>query len=418
MPKKPQPSPFTSFQILGKKAQAILTKARKIKQDPRSSASSELPPASETEPEILVHLSVRSVLRATLVIFAVVLGVLVLNELRDVIILLLLSAFVAAVIDPGVRSLERWGVPRGLGILVQYCTALLIFVVLLLSLLPIIADQLQQIAVFVSMAVDQFLSDPQIAFPFFKPEINERLTNLTESMLRNLSIHQFTDALQGYSRSLSEVAQGSVRFATRVAGSLLSFFVQTVVVLVLGFFIQMEKEKLRSWVCSFFSHRYRNYLDMKVEAIHRKIGAWARGQLLLALSIGALVFLALSILGIDYALTLAALAAFTEFIPYLGPFIASVPAVLIAITQEGIVWAFVVIGVYYVIQWCENNLLVPLIMKRAVGLSPIAILVAMLVGISFPQVLHPILGILVAVPATTIIGLFLEDWRLSRQKSA
>jgi predicted PurR-regulated permease PerM len=94
-----------------------------------------------------------------------------------------------------------------------------------------------------------------------------------------------------------------------------------------------------------------------------------------------------------------------------GPFLAAVPAILIAGTQEGLLWALVIAAVYYVVQWCENNLLVPLIMKRAVGLSPIAVIVAMLVGVSFPDVIHPILGILVSVPACTILALFIEDWR-------
>jgi predicted PurR-regulated permease PerM len=71
----------------------------------------------------------------------------------------------------------------------------------------------------------------------------------------------------------------------------------------------------------------------------------------------------------------------------------------------------IIAAMYYVIQWCENNLLVPLIMKRAVGLSPIAILFAMLIGISFPDIIHPILGVMLAIPVTTIITIFLEDWR-------
>ena len=79
----------------------------------------------------------------------------------------------------------------------------------------------------------------------------------------------------------------------------------------------------------------------------------------------------------------------------------------------GFLWALVLAGVYYVIQWCENNLLVPLVMKRAVGLSPIAILFAMMVGISFPETIHPLIGVMLAIPATTIISIFLEDWQLS-----
>ena len=137
---------------------------------------------------------------------------------------------------------------------------------------------------------------------------------------------------------------------------------------------------------------------------------------MLGLAIGLLVFVALNILGMgEYAATLAVLAAMTEFIPYVGPFIAAVPTVIIALSEGGVVWALIVLGVYYIIQWCENNLLVPLIMKRAVGLSPIAIMFAMLVGVSFPTIVHPILGLLLAVPAITIIAIFLDDWRRMRQ---
>ncbi|MBI2117413.1 AI-2E family transporter, partial [Candidatus Peregrinibacteria bacterium] len=218
-------------------------------------------------------------------------------------------------------------------------------------------------------------------------------------------------------QNLSITAQGSVIFATRIAGSVVNFFVRMIVVLVLAFFIQSEKESIRLWFRGFFPPHYRAYIDGKIEAIHGKIGQWARGQLLLGLSIGLLTFLALEILGMPYALTLAVLAGFTEFIPYVGPFIAAIPAVLIALTQEGLLWAVILMGVYYVIQWCENNLLVPLIMKRAVGLSPIAIIASMLIGVSFPDFLHPILGLLLAIPATTIVTLFLEDWLALREKS-
>jgi predicted PurR-regulated permease PerM len=129
------------------------------------------------------------------------------------------------------------------------------------------------------------------------------------------------------------------------------------------------------------------------------------------MTIGILVFVALLILGVPYAVTLALVAGVTEFIPIIGPLIAAVPAVLIAGSQHGFIFALIVAGVYYSIQWCENNLLVPIIMKRAVGLSPIAVTIAMLVGVSFPSIINPILGIILSIPITTIVALFLEDWR-------
>jgi predicted PurR-regulated permease PerM len=408
---------FTSFRIIGKKAQQLLLRANEqARSDAKKAKQVALPPPEET-PEVTMRFSLMNVAHAALVILAIAIGMWMIMELKDKIILLLLAFFVAAIIDPGVRMMERRGIPRGIGVLVHYFTAVFLVVFLLVSLIPIIATQLQQIAVQLSEYVNAFIANPRIDLPLLTEETNKRLTELAGSTLAELNINQFTDALQSLGENMSSIASGSWTFATRIAGSVVNFFFRLIVVLVLAFFIQMEKEPIRTWVASFLPARYRNYMDAKTDAIHSKIGKWARGQLLLGLSIGSLVFVALSILGIPYAATLAVLAGFTEFIPYIGPFIAAIPAVLIAFTEGGFFWAAVIAGIYYIIQWCENNLLVPLIMKRAVGLSPIAIIFAMLVGVSFPVIIHPILGILLAVPVTTIIVLFLEDWRMMRQRA-
>lgn len=411
------PRGFTSFRILGKRAQELLLRARKeIEQRHGSEKGPQALPPPRDGPDIVVGFALVNILQVTLVVLAVVLGVWLVWRLQDTILLLLLGFFVAAIIDPGVRAMEHIGVPRGIGILLHYFIALFVVLFLLLSLIPIIAQQIQQIAILLSFQVNVFLADPQISIPLLTEEVNQRLTDLAQGTLRELSIQRFTDALRQFGEGMSSIAQGSLLFATRVAGGVVSFFVKLMIVLVFAFFIQMEREHLRSWVRSFFPVRLRNYLDTKTDAAHHKIGRWARGQLMLGLAVGSLVFIALAILGMPYAATLAALAAFTEFIPYLGPFIAAVPAILIAGTQGGFLWALIVAGVYYIIQWCENNLLVPLIMKRAVGLSPIAILFSMLVGVSFPDIVHPVLGILLAVPATTILAIFIEDWRAVRQE--
>lgn len=376
-----------------------------------------LPPRQEAGEEMKVALSVSSVARATLVIIGILIGVWLIFMLRDKLILLLLGFFVAAIIDPGVTAMERWNIPRGVGILIHYVVALSLFVFLLVSLIPIVADQLQEIARLISAAAEVFFRDPRISLPLLTPEMNANLSDLVKAVFENLSIDKLSDALSSLGQSLASFAGGSFLLATRVGLSVLQFFARLMVVLVLAFFIQIEKENIRSWFRSFFPVEYRRYLDVKTEAMQFKIGRWARGQLLLGLIVGSLVFLALSILGIKYAATLAVLAAFTEFIPYIGPFIAAVPAVLIAVTEGGPLWALIVALIYYVVQLCENNLLVPRIMKQAVGLSPVVVIFGMLVGVSFHDIIHPVLGILLAVPVATIITLFLEDWRMMRMRA-
>lgn len=412
--KKPSDA-FTSFRILGKKAQSLILRAAELKKQERKNGDGAELPMEPHEADVTVRISLMNVAQAALIILALALAVWITVVLRDKIILLLLAFFVAAVIDPGVRMLEKMGFPRGIAILVFYFIALFVILFLLVSLIPIIASQLQQIAFLINDRVNAFLQNPQIQLPLLTYDVNLRLTELVRVSLESMSINKFTDALQIMGQNMSSFAQGSVLALTRLAGSVGNFVVKFIVVLVLAFFIQIEREHLRLWIRSFFTAKYRAYLDIKTEAIHQKIGQWARGQMLLGLAIGSLVFLALTILRIPYAATLAVLAGFTEFIPYIGPFIAAVPSVLIALTEGGVFWALIVAGVYYVIQWCENNLLVPLIMKRAVGLSPIAIIFAMLMGLSFPEVIHPVLGLLIAVPVTTIVAVFLDDWRVIKK---
>jgi len=405
--------PFTSLRIIGKKAQKLLARARATMEKPKEVRKEKLY-APAAEEEVLVRISIHSVVKAIFAVLAVFFGTLIVWHLQDKLMLLVLALFLAAIIDPGVQAMRHAGIPRGVAILIHYVIALTLLLFLLVSLIPIIADQLQQIALFISAEVNLFLADPTIDLPFLTDEVNTRLTILVQTTLQDLSITRFTDALREFGQNLSVAAQGSLRLAAQLAGSVVNFFVNLILVLVLAFFIQTEKEKTIAWARGFLPIRYRPYIDNKSEAIHLKLAQWARGQLLLCLCVGLLVFLALIILRMPYALTLAILAGFTEFIPVIGPFIAAIPAVLIALTQKGFLWAVVLAGVYYIIQWCENNLLVPLIMKRAVGLSPIAIMMAMLIGISFPSVIHPVLGIILSIPATTIIALFLEDWHEGR----
>ncbi len=415
MKKNSGPS-FTSFRILGEKAQKLFARARQLHDKGAEHRSAvKLPPQQEL-PEIIVHLSTTSVAKATLTVLAIGVGALLVWLLQDKIVILLLGIFVAVITDPGVKAMKRIGIPRGVAIILLYVIALFLLLFLIVSLIPIIAKQLIDLAGLVSTQVDTFLSNPKISLPLMPTGVNESMTHFLESSLRSLSVNKFTDALAQFGQSLATTAQGSLLFAAHIAGSVVNFFVNLVLVLVLAFFFQIEKEKIIGWFRSFLPWSFRAYVDDKTEVIHWKLAQWARGQLILCLSIAVLVFIALTILRMPYALTLAILAGFTEFIPVIGPFMAAVPAVLIAMTQNGFVWGLVIAAVYYVIQWCENNLLVPLIMKRAVGLSAIAIMFAMLVGVSFPDVVHPILGIMLSIPVTTILALFLEDYRELRMR--
>ncbi len=417
--KLPQSSAFESFRILGKRAQELLQRTREeLHKRQKEEANAPLPAAEPpaNEPRTMIDLSTWSVTRAALAVLAVVAGAWLIIQLQQAIILLLLGFFVSAIMDPSVRILERFRVPRLIAILLHYLLALLVIVCLMVSLVPLIGSQLTEMVGRITVAANTFVRDPNFVLPFLSADANARMHQLLQTALADPSLSNFSFALQQLGQNLSSAAQGSLQFAFGIAGSAVSFLASTTVVLALACFIQLERESIRQWVRSMLPARYRGYLDDKSQAIHVKIAQWARGQALLALCIAVLVFVALSIVGLDYAPTLAVLAGLTEFIPYFGPLLAAIPAVLVAVTQEGPEWALLVAGLFYLIQWLENNFLVPMVMQRAVGLSPVVVMFAMLVAVSFPDVIHPVLGILLAVPATTILAIFAEDIRRRREK--
>ncbi len=418
MPKKNSAAEsFKSIQILSAKAQSLWTKAKaKMHQEDTKFTKTILPPEQKSRSMMQLDLSAGTVAKATLTLLLVIAGALALYVIRDKLILLFLAFFISIVIDTNVRWLERRRVPRGVAVLFLYFVFIATGVFLLASLIPIVAAQLQDIARYINNSADSFLINPHVQLSFLSDSFNERLTLMAQDGLQQMGIKDRASALFQFGQNLSAVAQTSIGLAVQVAGSVFNFMVNFILILVLAFFIQLEREKISDFLRSVMPREYRGYYDAKAEAIYTKISQWFRGQLLLCLSIGTLVFVALEIIGMPYAQTLALLAAFTEFIPYAGPLIGALPAIIIALSQYGFVWAAVIALVYYVIQLCENNLLVPLIMKHAVGLSPIAIIFGMLVGVSFPATIHPVVGIILAVPTTAVITIFVQDFYMLRRR--
>ena len=359
---------------------------------------------------VLGELSTQSAVQATLAILAIIVGTLFVVALQHVIVLLLLGVFVATIMDPGVRLLKKWRVPVSLAILLHYILFIAVALFLVFSLVPVIAEQIGGIATLANTEVQRLLTERTIEIPLLSQEMNVRLTIMLRSALRNLALTG-PDALQQLSAYLSSFTAGSVQFLTGLAGSVFTFLRDLLLVLVCAFFLQLERDHLTEWFTRLFPRRMWPYVSQKTHQINQKLGQWIRGQLLLCLVIAALAFVILVILRVPYALTLALLAGFTEFIPYVGPLIGAVPGVMIALAHGGFLWALVVAAAYYLIQFSENNFIVPLIMKHSVDISAVAILFAMLVGVSFPTIVHPVLGLLLSIPLASIVGIFLDDVR-------
>jgi predicted PurR-regulated permease PerM len=139
--------------------------------------------------------------------------------------------------------------------------------------------------------------------------------------------------------------------------------------------------------------------------IQKDIGAWGRGLLVLCLVVGLMDYIGLKILGVNFALALAVLAGVLEVVPWLGPWLAGIPAVVVALTQSPIK-ALMVAILYIAVQQIENNLIVPQVMRRAIGLNPLLVILILLIG---AKLAGPA-GIILAVPIVTIIVILIKEY--------
>lgn len=179
--------------------------------------------------------------------------------------------------------------------------------------------------------------------------------------------------------------------------------ISLVSVIVVTVYMLLDREKIEDYGTSFFGH-HQERAKQVLRVIEDKLGAWLRGQVLLSVIISSAVYVGLTILGVEYALPLAIIAGLLEVVPVLGPIISAIPAVLIALTVSPL-FAGLVALLYFAVQQLEGHVIVPQVMKRAVGLNPLLVILAISVG----GRLLGIGGALLAVPIAAVIQLILQE---------
>lgn len=360
--------------------------------------------------EVKVTISLASVVKATIAIFLLMALVNVLGILKSVLIIFLVALFLSATFNPAVDKLHQFKIPRGIGIILIYLVVIGVFVIIFSNLIPIIAEQIGQIAGSVKDIIQNLVSGEggdSWLFQQIQPYVDQIWQNVDQAQL----VSSATD-------TLSQVASGLGGFANNAIGAIFSVFngiFNLLLVLMITFFMVVYTHDTNSFFQSLFPHRYANYITQKMKEISGSLGEWVRGQVLLAIAMGVLTFTIFSIIGLEYALTLAFVSAIAEFIPYLGPVITFGSAALIGFNQEpGMIWWL--IPAYAVIQFVESNILAPLIVGKAVGLNPIVIIFSLMSGASIGYWVGEgsiglgIVGMIVAVPIANIISIFVEDY--------
>jgi predicted PurR-regulated permease PerM len=165
----------------------------------------------------------------------------------------------------------------------------------------------------------------------------------------------------------------------------------------------VERPRLQRYVLAFLPQDARGGARSVWNDVEIRLGLWVRGQLTLMATMGVMTGIAYTLLGVPGALLLALIAAITEAIPIIGPLLGAIPAVLVAATVSPEL-ALIVAGLYVVIQFVEGNVLVPIVMRHAVGISPLLVLVSLLIGAAAGG----FIGALLAVPIAASLEIAMQ----------
>jgi len=373
-------------------------------------SSSSHPGSGANAPALSVGISLPSVVKAALVLLAIVAGIAFIAQLRGFLVLIVLALFLAAILAPAINVLQRAGLPRSMGILLAYGVSLGVIVLFLVSFIPMLVIELLQIVDRVNVFLSNLPHETETV-PVLLPGIGWQLPGFMEMVLRELFLHQMPAALEQMNQDLFLFTREALRIVSGIAGSTARFVLDTVITLVLTYFLLMEKERNFGWALGFFPARSRPYIRLKTVQIRQKIAQWTWGRILLSLFISVCTWIVLLVFGVPYALTLAVLAGIMDIIPYMGMVISMIPIFLITSASVGVEQGVLVLVAFTIIQLLQNVVVIPVVMQRTVSLSASAVIIAMVVGASFPTVMHPMIGILLSIPLLAVIGIFFDELR-------
>lgn len=323
---------------------------------------------------------------------AILVGLWLLYFLREIVLVVLTAVVIASALEPAVGFFQKWRIPRLLSVILIYVLLFLFLFAMFYFFVPTVVNDL---ASFIA------------AMPAYLETVSRSVAIEDYAFLLGFSSPDqiSTDELVASVRASvnpANVFGGSFSAAATVLGGVFSF----ILIIVFSFYFTVAETGVDDFLRIISPRKYRSYLlNLWFRARH-KIGLWMQGQVILAVIIGVLVYLSLSILRIEHALLLAVLAAVLELIPVFGPTLAAVPAVLIAFASGGLPVGLLVVALYVIIQQFENHLIYPLVVTRVVGVPPLLVILGLIIGWS----LFGFLGILLSVPVAAAIQEFVRDW--------
>ncbi|WP_087973267.1 AI-2E family transporter [Oceanobacillus rekensis] len=310
----------------------------------------------------------------------------------------ILAFIVYYLLNPIVNLLERLRIKRIWGI-----------IIIILG----ISGLLTGIIMLSAPAIQQQVTDLAENFPTYLNQMGEGITTwLQNSFLGpyyeegyNWFISNFSD-IPGMIGSYLADAFQSIQ---NVANTLTTAIVTIVTFPIILFFLLKDGIKFKQFSLKLLPPKYRKDINHILHNMDTQVGSYIQGQIIVASCIGILLFIGYLIIGLEYAITLAIIAAITSVVPYLGPTIAIIPAIIIALVDSPFMLVKLAI-VWAAVQFLEGNFVSPNIMGRTMKIHPLTIIIVLLVAGNLVGIVGVILGIpgyaMIKVIVTYLFGKF------------
>ncbi len=300
----------------------------------------------------------------------------------------LISLILAYLLLPLVRVMERRGISRLAAIVVIYLVFAIIVLVLCVRVMPLFLDDLQALA---------------LQLPEYASRLQELLTHLQEDYRRfNLPVYVrelIDNNIQGLGNLLTAELERSYNFLINLFGRVLLLLL----VPVLTFYFLRDEALLKEKLLALLPYRARRRLVAMAVEIDIALGAFIRGALLVSLAVGLMTYVGLLILGVKFPLVLSIIVGITNLIPYIGPIIGAVPALLVALLEEPLL-ALKVLILIVVVQQVEAQLITPYVIGRSARMHPLAIILILLLA----GKLFGITGLILAIPAAIAVRILVK----------
>jgi predicted PurR-regulated permease PerM len=322
----------------------------------------------------------------------------VVEALADIILLFFMAWLVAFVLEPVVGRLEEHRVPRGAGIAVTYLTLLVLFSLGVILLVPALSLQVVEVAHNLPTYVDEATTLSNA----IQTTANAWLTNHGSPVLVDLKSALDPQELSRRADALGPpILSNAIGLATGAA----TLLVQVVIMLILSFYFMIDGARLAETLIMALPLRAQDDARFLVASIHRAFAGFLRGQLMQSLIGGVGTGLLMSLLHIDYALLSSVIAALVLLIPFVGPIIAVVVPVMIALVTDSGSAVFLFLGLLALHQLLFN-VLAPRILSQQIGLHPLLVFFSILTGARVAGVWGAIFGVPIVAVAMTMVSFY------------